>query len=340
MARDFAWRARVRYNKHVEFTGASLAYLFRPLERLFVSRNYVRTSGMEKLRLRAAWLFATLCLLTLAGCGRAVDAGVDDLEVPDNAVARVVLFAADDCAICDELVEELIAPLQERCGAALELKAVDIGTTAGYEAFVAAEVLLVGEAGRWEIPTVIVEHTAFVGEEAIRAGFLDHLKCVFGAGGSDWPAGDALSAIETQPVPTRAIGATPFGGTAEDTVDSCVDDEASEVCASSAPIFVLYLSGSDCTDSCERTRYDLIYLEGVFPQLSFEERPVEENYGLADALGEQLGVPEDQRRLAPAVVVGEDYLVGDELVLDNLRARVAAYAESSAMALWYLIDLP
>jgi len=295
---------------------------------------------MEKLRFRAAWLYASLCLLTLAGCGRAVDAGVDDLEVPDNAVARIVLFAADDCAICDELLEELIAPLQERCGTALELKVVDIGTTEGYEAFVAAETLLVGEAGRWEIPTVVVADTAFVGEEAIRAGLFDHLKCVFGAGGNDWPAGEALSAIEAQPMPAGRLGSSPFGGTAEDAVDSCVDDEVSAVCASPAPIFVLYLSGSDCTDTCERTRYDLIYLEGVFPQLSFEERPIEENYGLADAQGEQLGVPEDQRLLAPAVVVGEDYLVGDDLVLDSLRERVAAYAESGAMALWYLIDLP
>jgi len=295
---------------------------------------------MEKLRIRTVWLFAGLCMLVLASCGRSVDAGVDDLEVPDNAVARIVLFAAGDCAVCDELREELIAPLQERCGAALELKTVDIGTTEGYEAFVATEALLVGEAGRWDIPTAVVEDTAFVGEEAIRAGLLDYLKCVFGAGGNDWPTGEALSAIDAQPAPAGAIGSSPFGGAAEDSVDSCVDDEVSAVCASPAPIFVLYLSGSGCADTCERTRYDLIYLEGVFPQLSFEERSVEENYRLADALGEQLGVPEDQRRLAPAVVVGEDYLVGDDLVLDNLRERVAAYAESGAMALWYLIDVP
>lgn len=300
----------------------------------------MRTSGMGNLRIRIAWLFAGLCLLALTACGRTADVGMEDLVVPDHGVARIVLFAADDCAICDELLEELIAPLQERCGAALELKAVDIGMTEGYEAFVAAEVLLVGEAGRWEIPTVVMADTAFVGEEAIRGGLLDHLKCVFGAGGNDWPAGDALSAVEAQPAPVGAIGASPFGGNAEDSVASCVDDEVSDVCASSAPIFVLYLSGSGCTDTCERTRYDLIYLEGVFPQLSFEERPVEENYGLADALGERLGLPEVQRRLAPAVVVGEDYLVGDDLVLDNLRERVAAYAESGAMALWYLIDLP
>lgn len=51
-------------------------------------------------------------------------------------------------------------------------------------------------------------------------------------------------------------------------------------------------------------------------------------------------MPEDQRRLAPAVVVGEGYLVGDDLVLDNLRESVATYTESRAMALWCLIDLP
>ena len=300
----------------------------------------MRTSGMGNPRFRAAWLVAGLCLLALTACGRAADTGVDDLEVPDNAVARIVLFAADDCAICDELLDETITPLRSRCGAALELKAVDIGTADGYEAFVTTEALLVGEAGRWEIPTVVVANAAFVGEQAIQTGLLDHLKCVFGAGGNDWPSGDALSAMEAQPAPAGEIGANPFAGTAEDSVASCVDDEASTVCASQSPIFVLYLSASGCTDTCERTRYDLIYLRGVFPQLAFEERKVEENYELADALGERLGVPEDQRRLAPAVVVGEDYLIGDDLVLDSLRERVAAYAESGATALWYLIDLP
>ncbi|MCJ7550472.1 MAG: hypothetical protein MUQ30_12410 [Anaerolineae bacterium] len=295
---------------------------------------------MGNLRIRIGWLFAGLCLLALTACGRAVDAGVDDLEVPDNGVARIVLFAAADCAICDELLEEFIAPLQERCGAALELKAVDIGTTEGYEAFVAAEVLLVGEAGRWEIPTIVVEDTAFVGEEAIRAGFLDHLKCVFGAGGNEWPAGDALSAIEPQPTPAGAGGANPFGSSSDDSAASCVDEEAAAVCASPAPIFALYLSGSDCADTCGRTRYDLIYLKGVFPQLAFEERPIEDNTDLAEALGEQFGIPESQRRTAPAVIVGEDYLVGDGLLLANLRERIASYAETGATAFWYLIELP
>ena len=112
---------------------------------------------MGNLRIRATGLLVGLCLLALTACGTSVDAGVDDLDVPDDAVARVVLFAAHGGAICDELVDDPIAPVQERCGAALELKAVDIGTTEGYEAVAAAEVLPVGEDERWEIPTVVVE---------------------------------------------------------------------------------------------------------------------------------------------------------------------------------------
>lgn len=295
---------------------------------------------MPNFRMRASWVFLALCLLVLPACGTTVDAGIDDLEVPDDSVARVVFFVADDCEICRVLLEELIAPLQARCGAALELKSVDIGTPEGYEAFVATETQLVGEAGRWDIPTIVVDDRAFVGEDAIRAGFLPYLKCVFGAGGSTWPAGDALAAIESEPTPVTMVGESPFGVDAGDSVESCVDDEASAVCASPTPIFVLYLSGSDCTDTCGRTRYDLVYLKGVFPQLSVEERPVDENYELIDALGEQLGVPEDKLRIAPAVIIGEDYLVGDDLVLDHLRERIAAYAETGATALWYMIDLP
>jgi len=291
---------------------------------------------MASLPGRLAWLLVVLVAMVLSGCGGG-ETGVGDLDVPEDVVARVVLFSADDCAVCSDLRSGLLAPLQDRCGAALELKVVPIGEPDGYEAFVATEALIVGEAGRWDVPTVVVEDVAFVGESAIRSGFLEHLKCVFGAGGNGWPAGDVLQSIAAEPVQDPDVG-SPFAATGEE-LESCVDDEASAVCATGAPIFALYLSDAACTDTCERTRYDLAYLQGVYPQLVFEERQLQDNGDLAAALAERLGVAEDRLGRAPAVVVGDDYLVDDDLLLANLRERIGAYVETGATATWYLIEL-
>lgn len=283
------------------------------------------------------WLpvFLTLTVL-LTACGQdAAAVQVGDLDVPEDVVARVVFFRADDCAVCSSLYDEVIAPLQERCGQGLELKLVDVAVPEGYEAFVATERALIGEAGRWEIPTVVVDTTYFIGDSAIRQDLLPHLKCVLGAGGNPWPDVAALREIAAAPT-SEASGLSFDTG---ESLEGCVDDEESAVCESSEPIFVLYFAREACGDVCDRTRYDLRYLQGVYPQMFFEERDIAEHQALAEALAERAGLS-SSGDLAPAVVVGDDYLVGDALTLDNLRVTLDAYAEHGATAIWYTLDLP
>lgn len=296
----------------------------------------MRAGTARKLSWRGL-LWIAISLILTVGCSRASVTDVASLDVPDSAVARVVVFRADDCVHCDEVYDEILEPLKSRCGENLELKTVDIGTQAGYEAFVATEEALIGEAGRWEIPTVVVGDTYFIGQDAVRQQLLVHLECVYGSGGNAWPGVAALDEINAEQ-PEEVQGANPFA--AEGGVESCVTDEESAICESSDPIFALYLTPRACLDSCDRTRYDLRYLQGVYPQLSFEERVIDENQDLAEALGEYLGVPAELRGIAPAVVIGEDYLVGEALTLDELRAALDKYADTGAKAVWYTLDLP
>ena len=101
-------------------------------------------------------MFVTAVALAVCSCS-GEDARLEELEVPEDVVARIVFFRAVDCAHCEDVYETVIAPLQERCGASLDLKLVDVGTPEGYEAFVATEEALIGEAGRWNVPAVAVE---------------------------------------------------------------------------------------------------------------------------------------------------------------------------------------
>lgn len=289
-------------------------------------------------RSRQVLVLVMVAIALLAGsCGRQ-SATPADLAVPDDAVGRVVYFRAVDCAPCEDVYATLIAPLEARCGASLEVKLVDVGTPEGYEAFVATESALIGDAGRWDVPAVVVEDTYYVGESAIRQELVAHLQCVFGAGGNDWPDVEALTGIapSTQ-VPLSADG-NPFKSGSTEDAESCLADETSAVCESAEPLFVLYLMRTDCTDDCDRTRYDLRYLRGVYPQLAFEERDIAENEALVAAIGDTLGIPAPQRDVTPLIVVGEDYLVGDAVTLKALDALIAKYAEGGASAFWYALE--
>lgn len=282
---------------------------------------------------RLHWMLVLgLLMVLLTACAK--PASPTTLEVPEDGVAHVVYFYAEDCPRCGEVRREVLDPIQAQCGASLELKAVDIGVTEGYQAFVATEQALIGDAGRWDIPTVVVGEKYFIGEDAIRTDLVPHLQCVFGDGGNDWPDVPELTALA---VSEPAAQGDPFSG-AEEGDESCVEDEA-EVCASPNPIFVLYYSKPDCPTACERTYYDLRYLQGVFPQMSFEERNVKEDAAMAAALAEHYGLSDDERGVAPAVFVGEDALVGDEVTLEALRTMLEQYAETGAMAVWYTLDV-
>jgi len=270
--------------------------------------------------------------LLVVSCGRPGAAAIEELEVLTGVVGRVVVFEAEDCDLCAELDAELLAPLQTRCGSSLEVKRVAVDTPEGFEAFVATERALIGEAGRWDLPTIVVDELYLTGESAIRRELVPYLACVFAAGGNDWPQVAELTTIASS-------GGDPFAS-GED-AGLCLMDEGAladgnaAICAAPSPLFVLTFGEPDCDDRCSRTRYDLRYLEGVYPQLVVDERDITEEGALAEAVGAKLGIPEAERSLTPMVIVGEDYLVGDAVTPAALREMLSAYAEGGAPAFWY-----
>ncbi len=292
---------------------------------------------MKTLRI---WPILVLVVFALVAVGcRSGEINAADLEVPEDAVARIVFFRADDCEHCGRIYDEVIVPLMRRCGENLEVKSVDIADPLGYEVFLATEEGLIGEAGRWEIPTVVFGESHLTGYAALHADLLPQLQCMFRAGGNDWPPVEALAQIVAlSPDPGADAGSGLFG--AGNAVESCAEDDEVPVCGIPTPIFALYLTEAECGDSCDRTRYDLRYLQGIYPDLTFEERVITEHMDLARALGRRHGVPEAQWGVAPAVLVGDDYLVGDDLALNSLRETLTRYAETGATATWYAIDVP
>jgi hypothetical protein len=278
------------------------------------------------------WSLFTVIVLILVSCS----AGKSATSTGEDAAARIVFFYSENCSRCFDLYNELIQPLIDRCPTSLDVKAVQADTPQGAKVLTETEQKLIGDTGRWESPIVVVGDTYFIGEDAIRSGLLPHLECVFGEGGNDWPdVPSLLSYHEENELSTLEDAASKIDSSPE----NCVSDEALAVCVMPEPIFVLFFTTENCGSTCDNLSYDIRYLKGLFPQILYETMAYEENQSLARAIIEDMGIQVPGDELAPAIVVGTDYLTGDALNLDNLKAVFSQYGENGTKAFWYMLDV-
>jgi len=128
--------------------------------------------------------------------------------------------------------------------------------------------------------------------------------------------------LATGGAPLPAVDPTP---TATPTIMAPVDSDAA--------IHLAYFYQPGCQE-CDRVHLDLNYLQYRFPQLVIHEYDVEANAPLAEWLGQRAGVPEQKRLTAPAVFVGDDALIGDEVHARSLEELVSRHTNPGAQAFW------
>jgi len=99
------------------------------------------------------------------------------------------------------------------------------------------------------------------------------------------------------------------------------------------PIHLAYFYQVGCRE-CDRAELDLKFLEQKYPQLQVESFDSREKAALLELLGARAGVPESRRLLAPAVFVGDDALVLEQVSAKNLESLVKKYLGGGAPAVW------
>jgi cytochrome c biogenesis protein CcdA len=273
------------------------------------------------------WL---LVFFGAAATGRAMD-----------GVVRIVYFTSSECGHCQAVFDDLLEPLQRQHGSRLQIKVVDIsdpdepgGIDADhYELLAQAEKLYSVDADEQALPMILVGGEVLIGEDTIR----DQLPCLvdncLGAGGTEWPQipglSDVADGLDTGSV---GIGIEPLGGS----VAACESDEVA-ACEAPAAIWMAYFYEVGCQE-CSRVEYDIRYLRSQYPQLMIEEYNVQSDAALAEWLGTRLSLPEDQRLATPALFVGNDSLIGEEITHERLQALVEKYAGPGAERVWSDFD--
>jgi cytochrome c biogenesis protein CcdA len=101
------------------------------------------------------------------------------------------------------------------------------------------------------------------------------------------------------------------------------------------PIYMAYFEQPGCQE-CARTALDLKVVQEQYPQLVVESFSSEEKESLLlhQCLSDKYGVPEDEALNTPMIFVGEEVLIGQEAVLENLLSAVGKVAATGAERTW------
>ena len=103
-------------------------------------------------------------------------------------VVRAVLFYSTDCPHCRRVISEVLIPLTEQHGEALQIISVNTWETGGYKLYLAAVEAFGVPPERRGVPMLIVGDTVLVGPLEIPEQLPALVEQGLAVGGVDWPA--------------------------------------------------------------------------------------------------------------------------------------------------------
>lgn len=217
----------------------------------------------------------------------------------DGPVVHLLFFHSQDCDHCQVVIDEVLSPLQKKYEAQLAIQSIEISDADNYEWLLDMETAYQIPPDKVGIPEVFIGDTALIGEAEIRARLDETIASYLAAGGVDYPPRPGAA-----PAPT---GDAPL-------------------------IHLAYFYQAGCRE-CDRAELDLHYLQQRYP-LAVTEFDVREQSALCEWLGARAGVPEEERLTAPAIFVGHEALIGQEINARSLEALVEKYAVTGAPPTW------
>lgn len=270
--------------------------------------------------MRKSWLSIHAALIT------AILLLLTGLASADEPVARFFVFQAQDCAYCRAVDEEVLIPLAAEYGGRVEIRTFDIGAFENYEVLLRLE-RQYGVPGL-AIPQIFIGDQVLMGEEQIRDELPRIVDQCLDQGGCPFPSED---------MPIAAPQGTP-GSTPDPFCEEPGSSDETGMCevvegALAAPVYIAYFHSPGCAE-CDRVAHDLSYLQDEYPNLEVRSFDINTCAPLNEAMCEREGIPPEKRLLAPAVFVGNEYLVGRDLTHDRLEEVIIRHSQVGCIPPW------
>ncbi len=225
----------------------------------------------------------------------------------DQSVARAIMFYSPTCPHCIEVLENILPPLQANYGNRFEIQLLDVTDPLSYKVFAALHERYPQLPGG--VPQIYIDQYVLVGTLDVREKLPGMIDACLARGGCDWPF----------------------------TFESKTESSAPESVKDAKPVYLAYCFDPTCLE-CDRLTYDLNYLKTQYPNLVIQRFDIHTDTALIEAMCKQYGVPPEQRLVAPAIFVGENYLVGENLTLPRLQTLIEEKHEMGNTPPWEGLD--
>jgi cytochrome c biogenesis protein CcdA len=220
---------------------------------------------------------------------------------------RMLFFYSEQCDHCQEVLHNLVPRLLKTYP--LEVKYLEVNDPRNYELLLAAEALY-NDHNNKEYPVIFFDKYTFCGMREIAQGLEQKIVASANNGGCEYP--DLSKARLVKDAAATSVENVPAGG---------------------QPIYLAYFYQTGCK-LCSRVAQDLQALRRLYPQLVVKEYDIEKNRELNEALSEYYDVEKKLRLSGPMVFIGNDYLHGEEVTHQALKALVDKYLTIPTLPPW------
>jgi cytochrome c biogenesis protein CcdA len=267
------------------------------------------------------WLLAAFILAASVG------------SVSANGVVHFFYFYDPECPVCAQTHREVIEPLLASYGDRVAIDERDMSDKANFEFLLRLEEAY--HVQNPSIPEAFIGQDALIGPEEIRQRLKERIDYYLAQGGVALPVlPEAATAT-----PTPECKECTEVHTAQRTAVAAQKTPSAQALATSTPIeekplvHIAWFYQPGC-DLCERKEHDLQYIEDKYPQVRVQRFNAKEETALLQYLCLRAGVPEKQQLIAPALFVGDRYLVGDEIGGRSIEELIQPYLATGAAEPW------
>lgn len=240
-----------------------------------------------------------ICALVISVC-----ATVSVTAQNDAPVVRILMFSSPTCPECEAVKSGVLAELQDMYGPVLELRDLDIENLDNAELLFRLETQF--DVTTTSTPVIFIGNHVLSGQEQCESELADKVALVLAEGGSEFPEpadeGPAAPAVDT-------------------------------------PLYMAYFYERGCSH-CNLVETRIEFLKEKYPLLDVRKFDMGDRASklLNEAVFAARSVPEDQRMLAPSVVLGDTVLVKDDVTVDNIEALLAGGSASLGEPPWDVSD--
>lgn len=238
---------------------------------------------------------------------------------------HIMLFFSPTCPHCEHIRADVMPKIYEKYGEKVVVREFDVNNPY----YFALELAIEEKAGmpenqRGYIPLMIVGRYLLPDANVIESSLESLIDEYLAQGGALWPIdpmyfeppqGTITPAPPSAAETAQATAAPPPAGTAGKT------------------IHMAYFAKAGCQE-CDRAQYEINYLKSKYPNLEVSLFDINEYAALNEWLCTKYNVPERFRLTAPALFVGQDYLVGDDVTTDKIEALLQKYQAAGAEVTW------